>query len=70
MAVDQSIRYRLIPPNYVWLQGLTAPPDSGQTNASLYFIFETMWLCTYSTVTLLARLRGWSTSLPNATALW
>ena len=26
--------------------------------------------CAYSTVTDLARLRGWSTSVPRATAVW
>jgi len=38
--------------------------------AGLYGLRTAIVAGTYSTVTLLARLRGWSTSVPRSTATW
>lgn len=41
-----------------------------KSKAERLWIFSYVLLFVYSTVTLLARLRGWSTSNPFETATW
>src|SRR5262249_50201043 len=45
-------------------------PDIGATSPLGMGCFGCFPVVAYSTVTLLARLRGWSTSVPLATAAW